>query len=59
MKKADDGNVYVVKTLKRVPKSTVVEIQEKQEKLRQQRAEKRHKEKMEKAAMKAAEKEDN
>ena len=50
MKKADDGNIYVVKTLKRVPKSTALEIKEKQEKLRMQRAEKRHKDKAEKAA---------
>lgn len=54
MKKADDGNVYVVKTLKRVPKSTVNDIKEKQEKLRQQRAEKRHKEKLEKKLKQAA-----
>ena len=47
MKKADDGNVYVVKTLKRVPKSTVKEIKEKQERIRQLRAEKRHREKQE------------
>lgn len=45
MKKADDGNIYVVKTLKKVPKSTYKEIKEKQEKIRLQRAEKRHKEK--------------
>lgn len=42
MKKADDGNVYVVKTLKVIPEESVLEIKEKQEKLRQQRAERRH-----------------
>lgn len=43
MKKADDGNVYVVKTLKIIPESDVATIKEKQEKLRLQRAERRHK----------------
>ena len=42
MKKADDGNVYVVKTMKVIPEEEVLLIHEKQEKLRQQRAEKRH-----------------
>ena len=42
MKKADDGNVYVVKTLKVIPEEEVFEIKEKQEKLRLQRAERRH-----------------
>lgn len=45
MKKADDGNIYVVKTLKIVPEETAVEIAEKQEKLRQQRSEKRKRDK--------------
>lgn len=43
MKKADDGNVYVVKTMKIIPESEVIEIQNKQDKLRLQRAERRHK----------------
>ena len=42
MKKADDGNVYVVKTMKIIPEEAVTDIQEKQEKLRLQRAERRH-----------------
>ena len=46
MKKADDGNIYVVKTLKLVPYDVVQEIEDKQEKLRQQRAEKRHRDKL-------------
>lgn len=41
MKKADDGSIYVVKTLKLVPEEVVKEIAEKQEKLRLQRMEKR------------------
>ena len=41
MKKADDGNVYVIKTLKLVSDDVAREIQEKQEKLRIQRMEKR------------------
>ena len=41
MKKADDGNVYVVKTLKLVPEEVALEIKDKQEKLRLQRSEKR------------------
>ncbi|MCR5733656.1 MAG: exonuclease domain-containing protein [Lachnospiraceae bacterium] len=41
MKKTDSGSIYVVKTLKLVPKETVLEIAEKQEKLRLQRMEKR------------------
>lgn len=41
MKKADDGNIYVVKTLKVVPEEIVNEIADKQEKLRIQRMEKR------------------
>lgn len=41
MKKADDGNIYVVKTLKIVPEEIVNEIADKQEKLRIQRMEKR------------------
>lgn len=45
MKKADDGNVYVVKTLKLVSEDVVNSIREKQEKLRLQRAERRHKDK--------------
>lgn len=44
MKKADDGNVFVVKTMKLIPESEVLVIKEKQEKLRQQRAERRHRE---------------
>ena len=44
MKKADDGNVFAVKTQKIVGEKAVEEIKEKQEKLRLQRAEKRHKE---------------
>lgn len=44
MKKADDGNVYVVKTQKIVDENVVNEIHDKQEKLRLQRAERRHKE---------------
>jgi len=44
MKKADDGNVYVVKTQKIVNEDAVASIKEKQEKLRAQRAERRHKE---------------
>lgn len=43
MKKADDGNIYVVKTLKLVPEEVVEEIRERQEKLRLQRQEKRKK----------------
>lgn len=42
MKKADDGNVYVVKTLKVIPEEEVAVIKERQEKLRAQRAERRH-----------------
>lgn len=42
MKKADDGNVYVVKTQKIVSAQVVEEIREKQEKLRLQRLERRH-----------------
>lgn len=42
MKKADDGNVYVVKTMKLIPEEEVFAISEKQEKLRLQRAERRH-----------------
>ena len=43
MKKADDGNVFVVKTMKIVDQESVDSIKEKQEKLRAQRAERRHK----------------
>lgn len=43
MKKADDGNVYVVKTMKCINQESVDAIIQKQEKLRQQRAERRHK----------------
>ena len=43
MKKADDGNVFVVKTQKIVNEDVVSDIKEKQEKLRLQRAERRHK----------------
>lgn len=43
MKKADDGNIFVVKTQKIVGEEAVSDIREKQEKLRQQRAERRHK----------------
>lgn len=43
MKKADDGNVYVVKTQKIINEEAVESIKEKQEKLRLQRAERRHK----------------
>ena len=42
MKKADDGNVYVVKTMKAISADEVEQIKEKQDKLRQQRAERRH-----------------
>ncbi|MBP5384137.1 MAG: exonuclease domain-containing protein [Lachnospiraceae bacterium] len=47
MKKIDNGNVYVVKTLKLISPEEAAEIWEKQDKLRKQRAEKRklHKEK--------------
>ncbi len=41
MKKIDNGNVYVVKTLKLISPEEAVEIWEKQDKLRKQRAEKR------------------
>ena len=44
MKKAEDGNVFVVKTMKVIDEAACLEIKEKQEKLRAQRAEKRHKE---------------
>lgn len=43
MKKADDGNIFVVKTMKIVDQESVDAIREKQEKLRAQRAERRHK----------------
>lgn len=43
MKKADDGNVFVVKTMKIIDQESVDAIKEKQEKLRAQRAERRHK----------------
>ena len=43
MKKADDGNVFVVKTMKIIDEDSVNAIRDKQEKLRQQRAERRHK----------------
>lgn len=42
MKKADDGNVYVVKTKKIISLDEVEEIRDKQEKLRAQRQERRH-----------------
>ncbi len=42
MKKADDGNVYVIKTLKLVDDEVALQIREKQDKLRLQRMEKRH-----------------
>ena len=42
MKKADDGNVYVIKTLKLVGDDVAEEIRGKQDKLRLQRMEKRH-----------------
>lgn len=42
MKKADDGNVFVVKTLKLITEEEAAAIKEKQDKLRLQRAEKRH-----------------
>ena len=42
MKKADDGGIYVIKTLKLVSEDVAKEIEEKQEKLRIQRMEKRH-----------------
>lgn len=45
MKKADDGNIYVVKTIKIVPEEVAIEIQDKQEKLRLQRADRRKREK--------------
>jgi len=43
MKKADDGNVFVVKTMKIIDEESVDFIREKQEKLRAARAERRHK----------------
>ena len=42
MKKADDGNVYVIKTLKLIDEEAALEIHDKQDKLRLQRLEKRH-----------------
>ena len=42
MKKADDGNVFVVKTMKIIDEESVDAIRDKQEKLRAQRAERRH-----------------
>jgi hypothetical protein len=42
MKKADDGNVFVVKTMKVIDEAAAQAIKEKQEKLRAQRAERRH-----------------
>ena len=42
MKKADDGNVYVIKTLKLIDEEAAQEIRDKQDKLRLQRLEKRH-----------------
>ncbi len=44
MKKADDGNIFVVKTMKIIDEDAVEAIKEKQEKLRAARAERRHKE---------------
>jgi len=44
MKKADDGNVYVVKTQKIVNADVVEDIRQRQDKLRQQRQERRHRE---------------
>jgi hypothetical protein len=44
MKKADDGNVFVVKTMKIIDEDSVNMIREKQEKLRAARAERRHRE---------------
>ena len=41
MKRADDGNIYVIKTLKLISPEDALLIQEKQDKLRQQRSEKR------------------
>ena len=41
MKRADDGNIYVIKTLKLISPEDAALIQEKQEKLRLQRSEKR------------------
>ena len=46
MKKADDGNVYVIKTLKLIDEEGAMEIYEKQDKLRLQRQEKRHSKKI-------------
>lgn len=43
MKKADDGNVFVVKTKKIISESETDAIRERQDKLRLQRAERRHK----------------
>ena len=45
MKRADDGNIYVIKTLKLVSPEDALLIQEKQDKLRQQRSEKRQQKK--------------
>ncbi len=42
MKKADDGKIYVIKTLKLVGDDVAVQIRDKQDKLRLQRMEKRH-----------------
>ncbi len=42
MKKADDGNFFVVKTMKQVSEDIVADVAEKQEKIRKQRADKRH-----------------
>lgn len=44
MKKADDGNVYVVKTQKIVKEDVVEDIRQRQDKLRLQRQERRHRE---------------
>lgn len=51
MKKADDGNIYVVKTLKIVPEEVVNEIIEKKERLRELRQEKRKREKLAKKTL--------
>ena len=42
MKKADDGNVFVVKTMKIIDEEIVDAIRDTKEKLRAQRAERRH-----------------
>lgn len=42
MKKTDEGNYYVVKTVKKINEEEAVEIREKRNLLREKRREKRH-----------------